>query len=144
MKNMKSFHLKDEIGHIWKWKPYRTVFPCLDVADFNLHLPSVSFCLRTIQIIRDTFLAYFRSPPSPMCHLVSLARPPAPGPHPNVFWWHCCDPTPHHHHPHVLFESPLMVANIDKTEKGDQVALRFTLHYCMGKDKKSYITSVQL
>jgi hypothetical protein len=27
-----------------------------------------------MQIIRDTFLAYFR-PPSPMCHLVTLACP---------------------------------------------------------------------
>jgi len=30
--------------------------------------------LGAIQIIRDTFLAYFRPPPSPMCHLVTLAR----------------------------------------------------------------------
>jgi hypothetical protein len=33
--------------------------------------------LGAIQIIRDTFLAYFR-PPSPLCHLVTQARTPPP------------------------------------------------------------------
>ncbi len=35
----------------------------------------------SIQIIRDTFLAYFKLP-SPMCHLVTQTRPPGPPSHP--------------------------------------------------------------
>jgi len=42
----------------------------------------ICLCLRAIQIIPDTFLAYFR-PPSPMCHFMTLARTPLP---PIVMW----------------------------------------------------------
>jgi len=36
---------------------------------------TINIELGAIQIIRHTFLAYFYPPPSPMCHLVTLARP---------------------------------------------------------------------
>ncbi len=58
----------------------RKYYDC-DKCDLGKHLRIESHPwsqrLGTIQIIRDTFLAYFRSP-SPMCHLLTLARPSPP------------------------------------------------------------------
>ncbi len=57
---------------------------CNKIADFWLTITKFVafvpiFQYGTIQIIRDTCLAYFR-PPSPMCHLLTLARTPHSSP----------------------------------------------------------------